>query len=169
MIPPSVAPSPSPAAPAARVALAADLQVAGRVLVVDDEETIRLALAKFLRGRGYAVTTAASAAEALARLGEARFELMLCDVRMPGMSGTDLLPHALAADPDLGVLFLSAVNDAPTATAALSTGALDYLTKPVELAELQAAVERVADRRLALLERKAMDRRIREEVALRTA
>ena len=91
--------------------------------------------------------TAASAAEALARLGEARFELMLCDVRMPGMSGTDLLPHALAVDPDLGVLFLSAVNDAPTATAALSTGALDYLTKPVELAELLAAVERVADRR----------------------
>jgi len=175
MIPPSALPSPSPSAspapsaPAARVALAADLQVAGRVLVVDDEETIRLALGKFLRGRGYAVTTAASATEALAHLGEARFELMLCDVRMPGMSGTELLPHALAVDPDLGVLFLSAVNDAPTAATALSTGALDYLTKPVELAELQAAVERVADRRLALLERKAMDRRIREEVALRTA
>ncbi len=169
MIPPPALSFPSPAAPAARVALAADLQVAGRILVVDDEETIRLALAKFLRGRGYAVTTAASAAEALARLDEARFELMLCDVRMPGMSGTDLLPHALAVDPDLGVLFLSAVNDAPTATTALSTGALDYLTKPVELAELQAAVERVAERRLALLERKAMERRIREEVLLRTA
>jgi response regulator RpfG family c-di-GMP phosphodiesterase len=139
------------------------------VLVVDDEETIRLALAKFLRGRGYAVATAASGAEALERLAAERYELMLCDVRMPGMSGTELLPQALAVDPDLGVLFLSAVNDAPTATAALSTGALDYLTKPVELAELQAAVERVAERRLALVERKAVDRRIREEVALRTA
>ena len=172
MTPPSGRPvlsSSTSAAAATPVALAADPQVAGRVLVVDDEETIRLALAKFLRGRGWAVATAASGAEALERLAEGRYELMLCDVRMPGMSGTDLLPHALGVDPDLGVLFLSAVNDAPTAATALSTGALDYLTKPVELAELQAAVERVAERRAALVARKEMERRIREEVALRTA
>ena len=154
--------------PTGAPALVDDASVVGRVLVVDDEETIRLALAKFLRVRGYAVATAASGAEALERLAEGRYELMLCDVRMPGMSGVELLPRALAVDPDLGVLFLSAVNDAPTATEALSTGALDYLTKPVELAELQAAVERVAARRLALVERRAMERRIREEVALRT-
>ena len=58
-----------------------------RLLVVDDEETIRLALAKFLRLRGYEVHTAGTGVEALALLAAGPYEAMLCDVRMPGMSG----------------------------------------------------------------------------------
>ncbi|HEU4629069.1 MAG TPA: HD domain-containing phosphohydrolase [Gemmatimonadaceae bacterium] len=140
-----------------------------RVLIIDDEETIRLALAKFLRARGYDVRTAGSAADGLAVLAEERFEVVLCDVRMPGMSGLELVPHALAVDADLAVMMLTAVNDAPTATAALSSGAMDYLVKPIELAELQGAVDRVLRRRAEAIERKTLDRRIREEVAARTA
>lgn len=139
-----------------------------RVLVVDDEETIRLALARFLRARGYEVQTAANAAEALVRLRREPFAAMLCDVRMPGMSGVELVPHALAVRPQLAITILTAVNDAPTATEALSSGAYDYLMKPIELRDLQRALERALDRRAAAIEKERVDRMIRAEVAERT-
>jgi len=139
-----------------------------RILVVDDESTIRLALSRFLRTRGYEVEMADSGAGALAILAEQRFSLMLCDLRMPGVSGLEVVPQALARDPHLGIIMLTAVNDAQSATDALSNGAFDYLTKPVELPDLQAAVERASMRRMRSLERHAIDRLIREEVALRT-
>ena len=139
-----------------------------RLLIVDDEETIRLAIGKFLRSRGYEVHTADSGAAALEALGRQRFLLMLCDVRMPGMTGTEVVPRALELDPDLAVVMLTAVNDAPTATKALSSGAMDYLMKPIELIDLQHAVEKALHRRSLLIERKRIEQMIREEVASRT-
>lgn len=139
-----------------------------RVLLVDDEATIRLALSRFLKTRNYDVEVADSGEGALARLTEQRYALMICDLNMPGLSGLEIVPRALAADADLGVIMLTAVNDAASATEALSTGAFDYLTKPVELPDLQAAVERALTRRTRSMERRAVDRLIREEVALRT-
>lgn len=140
-----------------------------RLLVVDDEETIRLALGKFLRSRGFDVATAASGLEALQHLEGGRFEAMLCDVRMPGMSGLEVVGKASAIDPELAIIMLTAVNDAPTATEALARGAADYLMKPVELADLHQAVRRALQRREHLREKTRVERRIREEVALRTA
>ena len=139
-----------------------------RVLVVDDEESIRFALSRFLRGRGYDAVRAESGAAALARLSQERFDIMLCDVRMPAMSGLDVLTHALRLDGDLAVLMLTAVNDAATATDALSHGAMDYLVKPVELPDLERAVERAAHRRNLEIERRNVEVLIREEVSLRT-
>lgn len=139
-----------------------------RILVVDDEATIRLALSRFLRTRGFEVAVAETAAGALEVLAGQRFSLVLCDLRMPGLSGLELVPRALALDGDLGIIMLTAINDATSATEALSSGAFDYLTKPVELPDLQAAVERALIRRVRNMERRAVDRLIREEVALRT-
>lgn len=140
-----------------------------RALLVDDEETIRLALGRFLRARGYVVDTASSATDALAMLRAGSYAVILCDVRMPGMSGVELVPRALELDEDVAIMMLTAVNDAPTATEALSAGAMDYLMKPIELGDLEQALERVLRRRVQGMERRAMDRRIREEVAARTA
>jgi len=142
---------------------------AKRVLVVDDEDAIRAALARFLRSRGYDVHAADCGATALEQLAERRFVLMLCDVRMPGISGTELIPRALAIDPALAVVMLTAVNDAHTATEALSGGAMNYLMKPVELAELQQAVERALHRRALAIEQRRVEQMIREEVDLRTS
>jgi response regulator RpfG family c-di-GMP phosphodiesterase len=140
-----------------------------RVLVVDDEESIRLALSKFLRARGYEVTAAASGEEALAAVQSGlKFALMLCDIRMPGMSGVELVPQALEVDPDIAVMMLTAVNDAGTATEALASGAMDYLMKPVELKDLERAIERVLHRRALIVEQRHVERLIREEVASRT-
>lgn len=139
-----------------------------RILVVDDEATIRLVLAKYLRTRGFDVATAESGDEALETLAGSKFDLMLCDVRMPGLSGVEIVPAALETDPDLGIVMLSAVNDAPTATEAMAQGVLDYLTKPIELQALHAAVTRALHRRALLKEQRRVERAIREEVSDRT-
>ena len=140
-----------------------------RLLVVDDEESIRVALSRFLRSRGYEVTAVASAVDALAALDRDHCDLALCDVRMPAMSGMELLPALLEKDPDLAVVMLTAVNDASTATEAIARGASDYLVKPIELADLHAAVEKALHRRELLKEQRRVERLVREEVALRTA
>ena len=140
-----------------------------RILIVDDEETIRLALRKFLRSRGYEVEIAGSADDALQILNNDSFSLMLCDVRMPGMTGVQLVPQARERDQDIAIIMLTAVNDAATATEVLSSGATDYLIKPVELADLQQAVDRALHKRAELIEQRRLDKLIREEVALRTA
>jgi response regulator RpfG family c-di-GMP phosphodiesterase len=140
-----------------------------RILIVDDEETIRLALRKFLRSRGYEVEIAGSGEQAMQVLDNGTFSLMLCDVRMPGMTGVQLVPRAREKDQDLAIIMLTAVNDAATATEVLSAGASDYLMKPVELADLQQAVDRALVKRTELIEMRRLDMLIREEVALRTA
>jgi len=140
-----------------------------RVLVVDDEESIRTALARFLRARGYEVTTAESGEQALAAVRDGQtFALMLCDVRMPGITGIELVPQVLDIDGDIAVMMLTAVNDASTATEALASGAMDYLMKPVELKDLERAIERVLHRRALIVEQRNVERLIREEVAVRT-
>ena len=141
---------------------------ARRVLVVDDEESIRRAIGKFLRTRGFDVVTAESGDEALQQLSQQGFVLMLCDVRMPGLSGVDVVPRALQLDSELAIMMLTAVNDAPTATESLSSGAMDYLMKPVELADLEIAIERALHKRALLIEQRRVERMIREEVAQRT-
>jgi putative two-component system response regulator len=162
-------PTPSPAVTAIEAAGAASVDDSlRRILVVDDETTIRLALSRFLRTRGFEVDVADSGLAALEALGRQRFALMLCDLRMPGMTGLEVVPLALREDEDLGIIMLTAVNDATSATEALSNGAFDYLTKPVELPDLQASVERALLRRMRTMERRAVDRLIREEVAIRT-
>jgi cyclic di-GMP phosphodiesterase len=139
-----------------------------RILVVDDEDTIRLVLAKYLKTRGFEVATVESGDAALEALAGARFDLMLCDVRMPGLSGVEIVPAALERDPDLAIVMLSAVNDAPTATQAMAHGVLDYLTKPIELQELHRAVTRALHKRTQLREQRRVERTIRDEVAART-
>ncbi|HEX2778802.1 MAG TPA: response regulator, partial [Gemmatimonadaceae bacterium] len=143
-------------------------QGAKRILIVDDEEAIRLALGKFLRSRGYEVMTADCGPNALEMLARERYMLMLCDVRMPGMSGIEVVSQASRGDGELAIMMLTAVNDAPTATEALSHGAMDYLMKPIELEDLNQAVERALHKRELRIEQRNVERMIREEVALRT-
>jgi len=141
---------------------------ATRLLVVDDEDSIRSALTRFLSTRGFEVENASSGAAALRLLDRERFTLMVCDVRMPGLTGIDVLHKALAGDPDLAVVMLTAVNDATTATEALSCGAFDYLVKPVELNQLEGALERALHKRTLVLEQRRVEQLIRDEVASRT-
>src|SRR5947209_20629685 len=140
-----------------------------QILVVDDEEPIRNALKKFLQQQQFEVYAAGSGDEALQQLRRHRIALMLCDIRMPGTSGVDLVPQALETQPDLAILMLTAVNDATTAALCMQRGAMDYLTKPVELEDLGRAVQRALKRREMLAENRHLNQWLKEEVTTRTA
>ena len=139
-----------------------------KVLVVDDEAPLRNALTRLLEKRGWDVESASSAGEALQRLREFSPELMLLDIRMPGMTGIDVVPEALSIDPDLGILMLTAVSDATSAAICMQRGAIDYLTKPIELPELESALKRALKRRDTMLQNREMSAWLKEEVTQRT-
>ena len=139
------------------------------VLVVDDEEPIRNALRKYLKQQQFEVYTAGSGEEALQQLRLHKVALMLSDIRMPGTSGVDLVPQALEIEPELAILMLTAVNDATSAALCMQRGAMDYLTKPIELADLGRAVQRALKRREMLLENRELNQWLKEEVTTRTA
>lgn len=137
-------------------------------LVVDDEESLRNALGQYLRYRGYRVLLADSGAAALKHLREGGVDLMLLDVRMPGMSGADVVPEALEIDPELAILMLTAVTDATTAAICMQRGAYDYLTKPIELNDLGAAIDRALRRRDTQIQNRNITAWLKEEVAHQT-
>ncbi|MDB4905775.1 MAG: two-component response regulator [Gemmatimonadetes bacterium] len=139
-----------------------------RLLVVDDEEILRVALARYLRNQGYEVHTAESGLAAIELMSRINFALMLCDVRMPGMTGPEVVPRALDIDRDLAILMLTAVNDATVATEVLQYGAYDYLMKPLDLEELGRLVDRALHKREMVIEQRNVERMIREEVTART-
>lgn len=101
-----------------------------RVLVVDDEPDLAESCAYFLERAGYATRCASSAVEALELLGREPFALVLSDVRMPRMSGMELLAAIKQRDPDVEVVLLTGYPDLEMAVAAIKQGAFDYLAKP---------------------------------------
>jgi putative two-component system response regulator len=138
------------------------------VLVVDDEDGIRQALDRFLTRQGYRVTQAPDAAAALAAIDSVHPLAMLCDIRMPTMSGVELLPKVLAADTDLAVIMLTAIDEPRTAIECLKLGAYDYLIKPVDLDELEVSLANALRRRQLEIDRRELERWLAREVAVRT-
>ncbi|PYO35231.1 MAG: hypothetical protein DMD37_09855 [Gemmatimonadetes bacterium] len=138
------------------------------ILVVDDEDGIRQALNRFLTRQGYRVAQAPDAAAALAAIDSAHPQGMLCDIRMPNMSGVELLPKALAADTDLAIIMLTAIDEPRTAIECLKVGAYDYLIKPVDLDELEVSLTNALRRRQLEIDRRELERWLAREVAVRT-
>jgi response regulator RpfG family c-di-GMP phosphodiesterase len=139
-----------------------------RVLVVDDDAMLCNAVARFLEKSGYEVKTVESGSEALAVLRNERFQLMLLDIGMPGMSGIDVVPEALDIDPDIAILMLTGMQDATNAAISMQRGATDYLTKPVELGDLANSLKRALRRRDTMLQTREISSWLREEVERRT-
>jgi len=139
------------------------------VLVVDDEEPIRSSLTRFLVQQGYEVTAAATGAEALDVLRRQKIACVLLDIRMPDTSGIDLVPEILELEPQAALLMLTAVNDAASAALSMQRGAMDYLTKPVDLPDLGRAIQRALRRRDTQIESQQINHWLKEEVAVRTA
>ena len=121
----------------------------GRLLVVDDEGPQRLMLESILGRAGFEVVTAADGQEALGRLGNGSFDLLLTDQRMPAMDGLELLEQARRLDADLPVVLMTAHGTVSTAVEAMKRGAADYLTKPFERDELLLVIDKtIRQRRL---------------------
>jgi putative two-component system response regulator len=137
-----------------------------RILIVDKEATMRQPLVRFLRERGYDAHECESGPAALALLRQERFLVLLCEVDMPGMSGLDVAAHALEFDRNLAVMMLSAVNEADAAKEALTRGALDYLVKPIALADLHVAIERALHRRQLEIDRRNVEGHVRDDILI---
>lgn len=113
---------------------------AARILVVDDEESIRDLCARVLTRAGYVVTTAPSGEDAIIRLQQDAFDLMISDIRMPGISGLEVLEHAKAKLPTIRVVLITGFGTPQMLTRAQQSGADRILTKPFNPMELLAAV-----------------------------
>ncbi len=132
-----------------------------RVLVVDDEIAQRDILGGFLRKHGFVVREAASAPAALAVLRAEPIDLVLTDVRMPGMSGLDLLREIHALNPEIPVLVLTAYGNVADAVAAMRDGAVDYLTKPVDLDAVLHRTRKALEAQQLLAENRALREALR--------
>jgi len=113
-----------------------------RILVVDDDASIRETFEHHLTRSGHQVASAASAEEALGRMAEFDPALVITDLRMPGMDGLELLSRVRAARPDIDVLVITAHEDMKSAMEAMKAGAYDYLVKPLDLDEIDLLIGR---------------------------
>ena len=111
-----------------------------RILIVDDDPGQRSLLNSFLRSQGFDTATADSGQQALETLRTGRFDMMISDVRMPGLSGLETLRLARQEHATLPVLLVTAFTDVRDAVAAMRDGAVNYLAKPIDLDELLASV-----------------------------
>src|SRR5262245_53056206 len=118
------------------------MKIANSILVVDDEELNREALARRLQGHGYAVAVAKSGREAIERLGERRCDLVLLDIMMPGMNGLEVLKFLRRIDSliDLPIIMVTAKGDSQDMVEALELGANDYVTKPLDFPVVLARI-----------------------------
>ncbi len=119
----------------------------GRILIADDEETARNSLGQILTDDGYQVTLAADGKEALRLVAQEAPDILLTDLRMPGMDGQEVLSRVRQGYPDVAVVVMTAHGTIRSAVRSLRDGAEDYLTKPIEVEELEHLLERLLKRR----------------------
>jgi len=117
----------------------------GRILVVDDEKAMLLALKGLLSKEGYQVETAANGAEGLRAIETGSFHVVLTDLSMNGVGGMQVLEHARRFDPDLAVIMITAHGSEKIAVQAMKLGAADYVPKPFDNDELRVIVRRVME------------------------
>ena len=119
--------------------------MSGRVLIVDDEKGMRLALKALLSKEGYEVDTADSGEQAIRCIEQGNFHVVITDLSMNGVSGMQVLEHARRVDPDLAVIMITAFGSEKIAVQAMKLGAVDYLPKPFDNDEVRVVVRRVID------------------------
>jgi DNA-binding NtrC family response regulator len=122
------------------------------ILIVDDEKIIRDSLSKWFLEDGYQVGSAENATEALRQLQIRRWDIILLDIKMPGMDGMELQVRIREIDPQATIIFITAHASVDTAVRALKTGAFDYVTKPVDPDYLSHLIQNAVKQRALLNE-----------------
>ncbi len=127
-----------------------------RILIVDDEELQRQTLAFYLEKKGYDITTAASAVEAVEMIGANHVDIIISDQKMPGMSGLELAAHVKVNHPNISVVIITAFGSIENAVSAMKDGVEDYITKPVNLEELSLVLEKIIEKRQLVQENRQL-------------
>ena len=141
------------------------IQGRGTIMIVDDEDTIRENLQRFFLSSGYDASVASNGEDALEQARRRVYEVALLDVRMPGMSGVDLLRRLRADYPDMEVIMVTGLSDVTTGVECMKLGAHDYVLKPYNLEEMRIRVAKAAERRYLSLQVRAYEKNLEEKVA----
>ncbi|MBA7670496.1 DNA-binding transcriptional regulator NtrC [subsurface metagenome] len=136
----------------------------GKVLVVDDEQTVRDVLKRTLEEAGYEVVTAGSGLEALERVCEQEIGVVLLDIKMPGMTGLEVLGKLTVDWPEICVIMVTAVADVQTAVKVMNLGAYDYITKPFNLDDVLLKMRRAIEKRDFQLRDKLLMQELQQSV-----
>ncbi len=130
------------------------------VLIIDDERSIRFALREILEYENFKVDEAANGAEGLKLAAKENYDLILCDIKMPVMDGTEVLPKLLELHPDVPVVMISGHGTIETAVEAIKKGAFDYISKPLDLNRLLVTVRNAMDKGSLITETKVLKRKV---------
>ena len=138
-----------------------------QILVVDDEPLIRETLAEFLEQEHYAVRTCGSGEEAVAAIRQSPFDVVLCDVNLPGIDGLEVLERISKISPETFLLLITAYATVETAIEAFHKGASDYLMKPIILHEVLEKIRRLMRQRALMQENQYLRRELHRETETR--
>lgn len=128
-----------------------------RILVVDDEEIVRNLLGDLFSSVGYKVSTAENGQDAMKRIENEPFDIVITDMRMPNTSGIELLEPVLKINPDISVIIMTAYGTVESAVNALKLGAYDYICKPFDLEEIKIVVKKAVERHRLLRKSRMME------------
>ena len=117
------------------------------VLIIEDDDTVRMALCATLQQQGYHASAASSAEEGLAQLQRESFDIAVSDVKLPGLSGLDFVARARTLDPELIIIVMSGAATSSVAMEALARGAYDFFSKPFRVPELEIVMRRALEKR----------------------
>jgi putative two-component system response regulator len=140
-----------------------------RILIVDDEPSVCEALRRLVANEGHLASVTGDTAEARAELSSGSFEVILCDVNLPGESGMELVQEVVASGTDVAVLMVSGADDPKLAETALALGAYGYIVKPFRDSEVNIGIANALRRRRLEIENRAHRDRLEDLVAERTA
>ena len=132
------------------------------ILIIEDSQSQREMLRDFLIKEGHTVADAENGEKGIRTVQGGYFDLILLDYKMPGMDGMEVLRQIKAINPEIDIVIITAYSTIETAVGAMKAGAIDYITKPIELDELLLLVDRVAERRLLIKENEVMRQQLKE-------
>ncbi|MCQ2119353.1 MAG: sigma-54 dependent transcriptional regulator [Bacteroidales bacterium] len=131
-----------------------------KILVVDDERAIRNSLKEILTDEGYSVETAQDGAEALSVVEKEKFDVVFCDIKMPGMDGTEVLDKIVAEGIDSAVVMISGHGDIETAVECIKKGAFDFIQKPLDLNRILITIKNASERATIVSENRSLRKKV---------
>ena len=131
-----------------------------KILIVDDERAIRNSLGEILTDEGYEVDTAEDGPSALEKVDKERFDVIFCDIKMPGMDGTEVLQKLVEDGVDSAIVMISGHGDIETAVDCIKKGAFDFIQKPLDLNRILITIKNATDKVSIVKENKQLKKKV---------